>query len=459
MVSLAPSRRLDLAAAVEGIDALHPSFNATEVSVIGPEAEAFGEVRINVPTKVDINSLYKPKTGSSLEGVLLAHEVAAKWCVEMVSGLKAYIQAQDFQRLPQFCLRCAANDATDVIVVAELVKDGGAEFCRKHGLSIQKMRKAVKAHKEILHKNLKVACSAYALAYLLNATAKIVSQAEMDGMVAAVALGIQNVRRYARLGTALLGQACSDLENIARKMITLVGVESEGEVRDEFKVPRPAFVVVETKKVAPAAPPIVVQMHTAPPKAPVQRLSHPEKVAAIVNQLTEMHVAEIPPTDFIGKWVRAGMLAPEKILAKYQDVRRHATRSQEHRDEGMGSGTAQHVFRSLDDSILAVRFGQAIEAAIMARGIKPYHVCLAVCKVFGFPSKPRPRMKDDATDYLAKYLNGKVQKPAKTADSVFSFMYDSGLLVGNDKTLSIDGGTKNPAGSAILAAIRRGFQG
>lgn len=455
LVSLAPSRRLDMPAAIEGVGALRPSTNTTEVMVIGPEAEALGELHENLSTKAKIGDFYKPRNGSSIEGVELATKNALMWHIEMTDALRDYIMAENFASIPQACLRCAANDETEAAVVAALVKDGQA-FCRDTGLDPNSIKKMTKLHKEVLRCNLQKACSAYSIAYILNCTAKLVSDAEMDGMGAVARLGIKDVQRYGRLSSVLLNNGCSDRESMVKKIIKIVGPESEDEVRDEFKAPKRKIVAVEAVRAPEQRPPEQPVRNEAPPqpKAPVQRPAPEQQIAAIQKELPGV------PLGFIAKWFGTGMRNPAKIRAKYDQVQQHAPgMRRDGEEEAPGNGTTAHVHRSLEDSISAVMFAPAIEAAIRAEGIDPHHVSLAVCKVFGYPLSPKPRKREDAAGYLASYLNGEAQRPVKAAESVFAFIDNAGLLTGNDKTISINGGTKNATGSAILRAVRDAFAG
>ncbi len=442
--------------AITAITSQWPSAAKTEIVVIGPESVALTDLRAAAKTDTNLGTLFVTNDSGSVRLMELACKNAASWCRGTLASLKGYLQKTEFVELPQSCLECTSyplvTNVDDTLALKYLVTKGADTFCREAGITLDELRDNMRRIKKDLFERLGVACRAFSMGYMLHSVAKIVSEPEMAGLRAIAEFGTGNVGSYRHFSTAIAKVDGTQREKIAGKILRLVGPDAEEAVREEFKVPRQAFVLVEKKGASAAAPSLDVQAFTQPPKAPVQRPSQEEQLAAISRELPDV------PAAFIAKWVGTGMRNPEKIRAKYDAVQRHAPGMRNGADEEAPK-TRTAVHRTLEDRIAAIAYQPEITAAMRARGFEPVHVGIAVCKVFGYPLSPNPRKRDGVEGYLAKYLQGEVRNPAKTAEAVFSFMYDSGLLVGNGRTMSINAGTKTPTGSAILAAIRRGFQG
>ncbi|MDD5340643.1 MAG: hypothetical protein PHV13_05365 [Candidatus ainarchaeum sp.] len=440
--------------AIKAITSQWPTTAKTEIVVIGPESVALTDLRAAAKTDTTLGTLFVQNDAGSVRLMELAGANAASWCKGTLAGLRAYLQKTEFVELPQSCLECTSyplvTNVEETVALKHLLTRGADAFCKETGLTMEELRDNMRRIKKDLFERLGVACRAFSMGYMLHSVAKIVSEPEMAGLRAIAEFGTGNVGSYRHFSTAITKVDGGQREKIVGKILRLVGQDAENEVRDEFKVPRQAFVVVEKKEV-PAASPAAVKERTPPPKAPVPRLSQKEQLDAISRELPGV------PAAFIAKWVGMGMRNPEKIRAKYEQVQQHAPGMRKNADEkALKTRTAVH--RTLEDRIAAIAYPPEITAAMRAKEFEPVHIGTAVCKVFNYPLSPNPRKRDGVEGYLAKYLNGEVRNPAKTAEAVFNFMYDSGLLVGNGRTMRINIGTENPTGSAILRAIRDGFE-
>ncbi len=432
--------RLEPATAIAGICALRQGDQTREVLVVGPEAEALSRVLRGINLDANLTRFYKPNGGPSLEGLRLVCATALIWYGEITSKINATIQSVDLLAIPKSRWGGAGKDLSKAADLEIMLKDGPEAFCERSGLKIETLLRAEKESKKSASTELETACNAYAIAYVLDCTSKLVSDDEMNGLSNILTFGMKKVRRYSSLAGSIPTADSITRQSIVARLVNMVGPGSEEEVRAEFQVARPVFTVAEVKETAAA------------PKA--QRLSDEEQIAGIANALKEKDV----PKEFIVKCFQDGMRNPEKIHEKYTRFKMHPARTKEPGEPERAAETTPQVFDSLDSRIARIEFGPAITSAMRAEGFEPLYVTLAVCKVFNYPLSPSPRKRDGVEGYLARYLHGKVRNPAKTAESVFSFMGDARLLVGNDKTMSINVGTENPTGSAILRAVRDGFR-
>jgi hypothetical protein len=325
-------QRLTLPAAIAGIRALRPSMDETTVLVVGPEAEALSELRPKVTTRTNLDSVFIPKDGNPALEMAGAWKKADEWFGEITLKLRACVNSLKFSEIPKPCLECAENDSVDGRILSILARNDGAEM-EKYGLDNPRFRMGVmRTLRTFIHKGLNTACIAYAMAYLLNSSAKLVSDAQMGWLVAAAPLDLQKVRHYARLSAGLENDRCGHDERIkmARRIVGIVGPGSEKDVSEEFgisaehltagetdAVSRPSFTVLEKKEAPPPAAPHS-HAHSGARAAKTHRLSAAEWTVELAKQLHSV------PKEFIATCVAAGMRNADRIYDRYLKASQHS---------------------------------------------------------------------------------------------------------------------------------------
>lgn len=422
----------------------------TEVVVMGPEPEALVDIQPRVHVKTDITTLANPQGWETPKKIEASWAIADTWRQEMSAALKAYLREAHLPGLPGTCLGCACRDCDDAAFITRLVEKGVDGICREFDLPLEGVRRALKRHKEILLARLELACSGWAVAYVLHCAAKLVSGTEMTALRTLEEVGVENARKYLVWAGAAATPDAALRERIVRKMIALVGPDTEEEVRGEFPLPAhpPAVRVAETREAwkapAPEQPPVA-----GTPAEPHMTLK--ERVLAAARELDGVSAG------FIARCFRRGTTDPMAILEAFTRPPSFSPpqtgRHRQVRRAGAGRGGARQPPHT-------TLFGDAAMRAIAAEGLEAGHVALAVSRVFGYPHKLRYVREDDAKGELTRRLNG-IRAPDKAADEVLRFLRSAGIIrikpgfgPKDGGMITIAAGAENPVGRDILAGVR-----
>ncbi len=446
-------------------------------ALLGIEAEALDfALRTAKMPKLETNTGPKGENAAMRLGASYRH--AAGWYERTITELKTKFGNKIAARVPLDEYGCKGSESlTQHRILSSIMKNVPDGRVDGKQLDMPKLRVMMEKHMVDFASELGVACRASVVCSILDAAASIISRAEMEGLRHLQRIGEKSVRKY-MFYLSSLGKAATqgaERDELHRKLKKVLPPEAYSQLSAELGMAggvtrQPAFrpggwirmrlerlaamLRLPKKKrvveLAVARPAAVVEVHAPAPKAPRQRLSPEQQTAAIAKELPDV------PREFIARCMAKGMRNPFRIGNKYE-IERDYTRF-ERPPPDLGPITRAPRRDSLEGRMAAITFDAAVERAIRTRGLEPAHVSLAVCKVFNYPLSPSPRKRNEVPGYLTRYLNGKVQKPAKTAELVLSFMGDAGLLTSNDKTMRINVGTENPTGSAILRAVRNGFQ-
>jgi hypothetical protein len=452
-------QRLDMASALAGIDALYPNNETMTVGIIGPEPDALDDVKGSIKTTGNLNYVYRSE-GRSLEGIIRACDNADNWHSDMSVGIRQYLQGKNLLELPATAVHCACLRVANDAEIDILINEGFQAFCDAKDITAVQLHRKLKGLKKDLLDDLHVACAASTMAYRLHSIAKLICDEDIAGFRAIGELGVRSIERYARYAALLGSVDAHTREKVALKLIKLVGQGSEAEVRDEFKVPKPVFVVVKKEVQAPPK-------EAEKPSVAVREERPAEPHVTLKEQvLTMARVKDLEgiPVGFIAECFRKGIRDADGIIEAFTSPPDERPAQTEKRRQAVAVAPVRQIpaeivrtTATLEERIAAIRFSGPAAQMMEARGIDPFHVSLAVCKVLRYPTSPQSRKTEQVTGYLANYLKGEVRNPVKAADSVLGFLNDADLLVGNERVVGINAGTKHPIGSAILANIRAGF--
>jgi hypothetical protein len=462
VVLTATPRRLTDAEALRAVCLLH---RAESVRAEGDEVDALDSLYLELKTESNIYLLPKNMGETPREGLFACCAHAARWRRETLEAAKSYLKTMDLlsKDVPEAVLCVSTHNSADAITLSILRSEGENAVMlegQAMGRNSEDIRTGIAVTKSMVKTNILQALgqagNACATAYVLYCAAKLAPQEAVLGLNDTAGFGIENVKHYLRLSEALRANAGAELgsrERMAGGILKLVGLDLENEVREHFGVPRAVKIrQPETPKPEAAAAPRPAPQPACRQHA--QPLTAEQKVSALERELPDV------PTDFIAGCVEANLLKAEKIRAKYQEVSRHAPelkRMQRKPGEQAYLQETAPLCRKLEERIASITFEPEMEAAIRSRGLEPIHVSLVLCKAFGYPAALKPSTMDKIADHLAGGHPGKLRNPARTANSVLNFMDSVGLLTYGEKTVSVNAGPDNAAGSAILKAVREAF--
>lgn len=464
-----PTERLTQETAIAVVAALHCRQKGaeTEMVVMGPEAEALVDLQPSVKTNTDITSLANPKGWQTPKKIGATCAIAEEWLEEMALGLKAYVRGRDLLSMPKSCVECACRDAYDAVALKVMVEQGIDGLCREFNLEYRAVKGALKKHKEVLLRRLETACDAWAIAYVLHCTAKIVSPDEMTALARMARLGIADVESYCGMGDAIGRVHGPQRERLARKIIAIVGNDAEEEVRGEFNTPRPALKLVQApKEAAMEVPkPAPAQERLDVPAPPPGKPTLLEQVYRMAGELGGI------PASFIARCFREGYRDQESIIEKFtspfehrvEQTGRHAERSRRQDSQPQQEAAPVPQGRiTVEDSLARMRFNGRAGEALREAGVEAGHITLALYKVFGYPNMNRRMREERALAELRRHLGG-TRSAEKAAESAFRFMHDYGMIkdavrAKDGGLINVNGGAENPVGREILAEVRERFR-